>query len=302
MKTRLNLPVGPAMLVLLAALLVACQSGDKSAASSTGASPASIPPVAPTPVAAPAELRPAPTEAPTVALLEQDVAYGEGRKSNLVGFLAMPQDAAEPLPGIIVIHERWGLNDDIRAVTRRLAAQGYVALAVDLYGGAIAATPDKAQQLMTEVLDDSDGTKRNLSEAYGYLEKYALAPRIGCIGWDLGGGWSLQAALLYPDTLDAMVMYYGQIINDRGQLAKLALPMLAFFGSEDKSIPARDVQAFRSTLKELGKNAEVLIMVGEGHEFANPNGGSYSERAASESWTKTLEFFARNLKVPIPAR
>ena len=68
-------------------------------------------------------------------LLEQTLAYGEGTRSNLVGYLAMPQDAAEPLPGIIVIHEWWGLNDDIKAMTRRLAGEGYVALAVDLYGG-----------------------------------------------------------------------------------------------------------------------------------------------------------------------
>ncbi len=80
-------------------------------------------------------------DAPKAPLLEQEVAYGEAQKRNLVGFLAMPRDAAEPLPGIIVIHEWWGLNDEIKAMTRRLAGEGYVALAVDLYGGATATTP-----------------------------------------------------------------------------------------------------------------------------------------------------------------
>ena len=237
-------------------------------------------------------------------LLEQEVAYGEGRKNNLVGFLAMPRDAAEPLPGIIVIHEWWGLNDQIKTMARRLAGEGYVALAVDLYGGATATTPDKAQSLMTAVLDDPESARKNLRQAYDYLEKYALAPRIGSIGWDSGGSWALQTALLYPDQLDALVMYYGQVAVDREQLGKLRLPILGFFGSEDKSIPVHDVQNFRATLNELGKNAEVLIMIGANHGFANPNGSDYNERSAAEAWAKTLEFLKHNLKVTAepPAR
>jgi carboxymethylenebutenolidase len=289
------------MLALVGAWLVACQSADEPSGTSAETPAATPPAVSPTPAAPPPSPAPAET-APTTAVLEQSVAYGEARKSNLVGFLAMPQDAAEPLPGIIVIHEWWGLTDDIKAITRRLAAQGYVALAVDLYGGATASTPDQAQELMTEFVGDPEAVRKNLSQAYDYLEKYALAPRIGSIGWDLGGGWSLQTALLFPDALDAMVMYYGQASNDREQLAKLKMPMLGFFGSEDKSIPVRDVQALRSTLNDLGKNAEILIMVGQDHGFASPGSRAYNERVAGESWTKTLAFFARNLKVPIPAR
>jgi carboxymethylenebutenolidase len=75
---------------------------------------------------------PAATAEPRVPVLVQELAYGEGARSNLVGYLAMPQDAAEPLPGVIVIHEWWGLNENIKAMTRRLAGEGYVALAVDL--------------------------------------------------------------------------------------------------------------------------------------------------------------------------
>jgi carboxymethylenebutenolidase len=284
--------------------LAGCQSAD-----SPPPTPAAAAPAAPAPAAAaPAQLAAAPsttgpTEAPPpIPVLEQDVAYGEGQKNNLIGFLAMPRDAAEPLPGVLVIHEWWGLNDDIKAITRRLAGEGYVALAVDLYGGATATAPDKAQQLMTAVLDDPMGAQRNLSQAYDYLEKYALAPRIGSIGWDLGGGWSLQTALLLPDSLDAMVMYYGQVVTERDQLAKLRMPLLGFFGSEDKSIPVRDVQAFRTTLRDLNKNAEILIMVGDDHAFANPKSRTYDERAATEAWSKTLQFLARNLKAPAAAQ
>ena len=300
MNTGLNLTLRALAAAWVALSLSACGSGDKPAAP---ANPANAP-AAKAPEPAPAAAAPGQSPAPgasAVALLEQDVAYGEGQKTNLVGFLAMPRDAAEPLPGIIVIHEWWGLNDQVKAMARRLAGEGYVALAVDLYGGATATTPDKAQALMTALLADPESGRKNLRQAYDYLEKYALAPRIGSIGWDLGGSWSLQTALLYPDQLDALVMYYGQVAIDRDQLGKLRVPILGFFGSEDKSIPVRDVQNFRTTLNELGKNAEVLIMIGADHGFANPSGSNYNEQSAAEAWTKTLEFLKHNLKVTAEA-
>ena len=274
-----------------------------------GSSEAPVTPVAAAPAAPPAEHQhdapapaPAGAAAPEVQLLEQTLAYGEAARSNLVGYLAMPQDAAEPLPGIIVIHEWWGLNDDIKAMTRRLAAKGYVVLAVDLYGGKTAKTPDEANSLMRDFYGDPDAARRNLQQAYDYLEKYALAPRIASIGWDLGGGWSLQTALQYPGALDAAVMYYGQIITERDRLAPLNVPLLGFFGAEDRSIPVREVQEFRATLTDLGKVAEVLIVPRADHGFAIPNGSAYNEKAANEAWDTTLAFLERNLKLATPTQ
>lgn len=237
------------------------------------------------------------TEAPPKApLLEQEVAYGEAQKRNLLGFLAMPGDAAEPLPGLIVIHEWWGLNDNIKTMTRRLAAEGYVALAVDLYEGSTADTPEKAQKLMAAVVNNPDAARANLKQAYDYLDKYALAPRVGSIGWALGGGWSLQTALMLPDNLDAMVMYYGQIVGTEPELATLSMPMLGFFAGLDESIPVKDVQKFRQTLFKLGKPVEMLIYPNAKHAFADPTGANYDEQAANDSWQKTLTFLAENLK------
>ena len=251
-------------------------------------------------VAATAAEHDAPTllaeQTPKLPLLEQTVAYGEGKSSNLVGFLAMPADATEPLPGLIVIHERWGLNDDIKAVTRELAGEGYVALAVDLYDGSVAETPEQAKVLMSGVVEDPGAARANLRQAYDYLQKYAFAPRIGSIGWSLGGGWSLQAALMLPDDLDAMVMYYGQLVLDSEQLARVKAPILGFFGESDESIPVRDVQAFRETLRRLGKQSEVLIYPRAKHAFANPSGGNYDPKAAADAWQKTLSFLKSNLK------
>lgn len=281
------------------AWLAACGGGP-----SDGPAPAATSPPAPaaTPVGEAAPARPAVEAEPAKPVLEQSLAYGEARSNNLVGYLAMPADAAEPLPGIIVIHEWWGLTDEIKALTRRLASEGYVALAVDLYGGASAETPERAQALMTELLADPDGARANLRQAYDYLEKYAFAPRIGSIGWALGGGFALQTALLYPDALDAMVMYYGQVSTNREDLATLNVPILGFFAGEDASVPVRQVQDFRALLMQLGKNAEVLIMPGVEQAFANPSSANYDERAATEAWTQTLAFLQRNLKLTTPTQ
>jgi carboxymethylenebutenolidase len=217
----------------------------------------------------------------------------------LVVFLARPADATEPLPGIIVIHDSSGLTDDIKEITRRLASRGYVALAVDLFGGVTAQTPEQAQPLMNALIADPEAARTNLKLAYEYLEKYALAPKIATIGWSLGGGWSLQAAVLLPDQLDAMVMYYGQIVNRESTLDTLKMPILGFFGALDDRIPVRDVQYFRSTLASLGKPAEIVIYSGARQGFASPQSANYDEKAASESWQKTIAFLDESLK-PAP--
>jgi carboxymethylenebutenolidase len=300
MPSRSDLAIKLCAALAATALLGACGSDPKPAAQQSGGAAADA--VAAT-AAEHAHDAPTPSpvaeQLPKVPLLEQDLAYGEAQRRNLVGFLAMPRDAAEPLPGIIVIHEWWGLNDNIKAATRRLAAEGYVALAVDLYGGKTAATPDEAQALMAELVMEPDAARANLRQAYEYLEKYAFAPRIASVGWCLGGGWSLQTALLFPHELDAMVMYYGQLVNADSELSTLEMPVLGFFGGQDRSIPVRDVQDFRERLRVLGKDAQILIYPDADHAFANPSGGNYNEKAATESWQETVKFLDEKLKAAV---
>ncbi len=282
------------LLALAAAALLASACGNSTPPPDANAA---RPSAAQTKPAERAQNDPATAVAPQKApLLEQEVAYGESQKRNLVGFLAMPGDAAEPLPGLIVIHEWWGLNDNIKARARKLASEGYVALAVDLYGGATADTPEKAQPLMAALIDDQDAARANLKQAYDYLSKYALAPRVGSVGWALGGGWALQTALLLPDQLRALVIYYGPISGTDLELATLGMPVLGFYAGLDESIPTRDVQRFRSTLLKAGKPAEIIIYPKAQQGFANPESATYDEQAASESWQKTLTFLAANLK------
>jgi carboxymethylenebutenolidase len=239
---------------------------------------------------------PAATTPPAQPVTGEAVVYGQAGGKPIHGFLARPKGAKGPLPGIVVIHEWWGLNDNVRDMARRLAGEGYAALAVDLYGGVTAATPDQAMQLMQATGKDPAAAKANLRQAYDYLSTREHAPRIGVIGWCFGGGWSLNTALMLPDKIAATVIYYGHLTTDRAELAKLQMPVIGFFGGEDKSIPVASVHEFESTLKSLGKPVEVHVYEGAGHAFANPSGTGYRPQAASDAWTRTVAFLAKSLK------
>ncbi|MDP9121050.1 MAG: dienelactone hydrolase family protein [Acidobacteriota bacterium] len=240
---------------------------------------------------------PATVPAPAQDVTADAVTYGAQDGKALRGYLARPRAGKGALPAIIVIHEWWGLNDNIRAVTRRLAGEGYTALAVDLYGGAAADNPDAAMKLMSSAMQNKPAAEANLRHAYDYLKKQSAAPRIGVIGWCFGGGWSLATALLVPEGIDATVMYYGHPETDKEKLAHLRSPLIGFFGADDGSIPAATVRQFESTLKGLGKDVEVHIYDGAGHAFANPSGTNYRPAAADDAWARTVAFLKRTLGV-----
>jgi carboxymethylenebutenolidase len=232
--------------------------------------------------------------APAAEVETQTVTYATVNGQPVEGYLARPLGAEGPLPGVIVIHEWWGLNDNIRSMAEQLAGEGYRALAVDLYGGASASTPDEAQKLMRASLDKSAELTENLKQAYAYLSD--SGQKVGTIGWCFGGGWSLATALALPEDVDATVIYYGRLVTEKAELEKLRMPILGIFGAEDEGIPLESVKAFESALKELGKNASVHIYEGADHAFANPSGQNYQAEPAKDAWQKALAFFAENLK------
>jgi carboxymethylenebutenolidase len=244
-----------------------------------------------TPVASEAATTP-----PAQEVTGEEVVYAEVGGKPVKGFLARPTGAQGPLPGVIVIQEWWGLNDNIRQMAKRLAGEGYTALAVDLYGGQVATDPGEAQKLMQAVLQNMAAGEDNLRQAYDYLETKQKAPRIGVIGWCFGGGWSLATALMLPDKIDAAVVYYGHLETDKEKLGKLNMPVLAFFGGQDKSLPLEKVREFETATKELGKPVEVHVYDDADHAFANPSGQNYKEDAAKDSWQRTTAFFAKHLK------
>jgi len=233
---------------------------------------------------------------PSLPVVGREVVYGEMDGTQLGGYLAKPAEGYENPPALIVIHEWWGLNDNIRAMTRRLAGEGYRALAVDLYGGATAEDPDGARELMTRAMENPDRMMAVLRRAAEFLRADHGAPRIGVIGWCFGGGVALQAALAMPERIDAVVMYYGRVVTDPARLEALHAPLLGLFGEADQGIPVESVREFESALGELGKQAEIRIYPGAGHAFANPSGTRYNAPAAEDAWTRAVAFFGRHLK------
>lgn len=224
----------------------------------------------------------------------QQVTYATVEGTEVTGYLSEPSDAQTDIPGIIVIHEWWGLNDNIRMMTDRLAGVGYTALAVDLYYGKAAESPDSAGMLARSVHDDE--AIANLTQAYQYLTDQQDAEKVGVIGWCFGGGWSLQTALAHPQKIDATVIYYGRLVTDSNKLESLQMPILGIFGEEDEGIPPTQVKAFEEALNEAGVENSIHIYENADHAFANPSGTRYNEEAAEDAWQKTLRFFEQHLK------
>jgi carboxymethylenebutenolidase len=193
-----------------------------------------------------------------------------------------------------VIHEWWGLNEHIMHFTDRLAADGYAALAVDLYSGKVATTPDEAMAAMKAV--DAARATKSLLAAHDFLEQdgRVRALRTGVIGWCFGGKWSLELALAEPD-LDAAVVYYGHVTTDAKRLATLRPPLLGVFANRDQAIPPATVDEFEKALRAGGKQP-TIVRYDADHAFANPSGQRYDAKSAEDAWSKVRAFLAREVK------
>jgi carboxymethylenebutenolidase len=227
-------------------------------------------------------------------VVAKDAVYAEVEGRKIQGFVAHPASGV-PSSGIVVIHEWWGLNDNVRAMTRRLAGEGHLALAVDLYEGQVAEDREAAARLARGSGERREQLLDNLGQAIADLERQGVT-KIGVIGWCFGGGWSLRTALSFPDAIDAAVIYYGRLTTDPQELAALRAPVLGVFGALDNGIPVTTVREFQSALEALGKEASIHIYDGADHAFANPSGTRYNAAAAEDAWRKTVAFLAQNLQ------
>ena len=238
---------------------------------------------------------PAASTPPVAAVTSRTVSYGKVGGVPVSGYLVRPKAASGRLPGLIVIHEWWGLNDNVRDEAKRLAAEGYVVLAVDLYAGKLATAPPEAMKLSQTLSANPGPAEDNLRAAYDYLEKVEKSPRIGTLGWCLGGRWSLRTALILPDKVDATVIYYGTLKADEAELARLHMPILGLFGSKDRVVPASTVATFQATMQRLGKEVDIHVYEGAEHAFANPSGTAYEPKAAEDAWRLTIAFLREHL-------
>ena len=226
-----------------------------------------------------------------VGLKNSSVNYHD---ENSVGYLVYPtNDTNQKLPAVIMIHEWWGLNDNIKNMANMLAKEGYVVLAVDLYNGTVATDSSRASELSSSVGNNPSAAIANMQSAVSYLSSLenVNASRIASLGWCFGGGQSLQLALNSEQhPLAATILYYGNLINDTEALSKIKWPVLGIFGDQDQSIPVNSVKQFEQALNKIGVTNEIYIYPGVGHAFANPSNANYAPKETSDAWQKTIAF------------
>jgi carboxymethylenebutenolidase len=211
------------------------------------------------------------------------------------GYLARPADDGE-YPAVVMIHEWWGLNENIRHMADVLAGHGYVVFAVDLYDGRVATNSSEAAELSGEVRNDPDAAVAKMRNATAGLRALPYTTdRVASLGWCFGGGQSLQLSLSDAD-LNATVVYYGTLTTDREALQRVDGPVLGVFGAEDQVVDVETVREFERTLTDLGVETEIHVYEGAGHAFANPSGEQFHPEATRDAWEKTLEFLEKNLK------
>lgn len=208
------------------------------------------------------------------------------------GYLAKPIQSGN-YPGVIMVHEWWGLNDNIKEMADKLASHGYVVLAVDLYDGKVATTSDHARQLISEY--NLDRGIENMNSATLLLNDEYSTNKIGSVGWCFGGGQSLNLAIANDD-MDATVIYYGSLVTDTETLSTIQWPVLGIFAGLDKGIPVDTVTEFESSLNELNIENSIYVYDDVDHAFANPSGERYAPDESKDAWNQTISFFDSNLK------
>lgn len=216
-----------------------------------------------------------------------EITTSDGRRVR--GALALP--ATLPAPAIVTIHEWWGLNDQIKTVTADFAREGYVTLAVDLYDGKVATTPDEAGALARAT--DPEQATATLEAWVSWLRAHeATTGKLGTVGWCFGGGWSLNAAIAAP--VDGCVIYYGRCDRPASDMARLKGPVLGHFATRDGFINREMVGRFEAAMKAAGKPYEVHWYEAD-HAFANPTSARYDAEDAALAHDRTRAFFARTL-------
>lgn len=211
---------------------------------------------------------------------------------RVTGYLAKP--ARTPAPALLLIHEWWGVNDQIKAVTVEFAKQGYLALAVDLMDGQVATSRDQARA-QTQAVKAPEALDTMTSWAT-FMRKHKLSTgTLGTVGWCFGGGWSLNTSVATP--VDATVIYYGRVNLPVSDLERLQGPVLGHFGKQDKFINEEMVGMFEENMAQAGKTESLTVhWYDADHAFANPTGGRYDKEDAATAWQRTMAFLDDTLK------
>jgi len=209
------------------------------------------------------------------------------------GYLSLPDSGKGP--GVVVIQEWWGLVPHIQNVADRLAQEGYVALAPDLYHGQATTSPDEAGKLMMALRIDE--AEKDLRGAVQYLihHEATTTDKVGTVGFCMGGALSLYAACKNPQVA-ACVVFYGGHPNVTPEVENLQGAVLGLYAGNDTFVTPASVRELEQKLKDLGKTAEIHIYPNTEHAFFNDDRPQvYNEEAAEDAWRRVLEFYRKYL-------
>jgi carboxymethylenebutenolidase len=205
------------------------------------------------------------------------------------GYLAVPD--AEHGPGVIVLQEWWGVDEHIRSLCDRLAAEGFYALAPDLYKGETTTQPSEAQQKMmalsmSEVEQEMCGAADYLASQPGFE-----GPGVGAVGFCLGGGLAVWAAATCPNIAAAVTFYYV-MPHGKPDFSAIHGPVLGHFGTADEFIPIEDANKLEAELKDAGVETTFHYYEGAGHAFVNDTNrlGTHDPELAQLAWGRTIDF------------
>lgn len=210
------------------------------------------------------------------------------------GYLATP--SSKQGPGVIVLQEWWGLDDHIRSVCDRLAAEGFFALAPDLYRGETTTQPDEAEQRMMAIsMEQAEKDMRGAVEHLAALEG-VKGQQVGAIGFCLGGGLAVWAAATNR-RIAAAVSYYYVMPHGKPDFSKIEAPVLGHFGTDDQFVSLEDARALEAQLREAGVETTFEYHEGVGHAFFNDTDrlGTYDAAATEKSWGTTIAFLREQL-------
>lgn len=220
----------------------------------------------------------------------QDISIKTADGRSTSGVVAYPEQANAP--ALFLIHEWWGLNDQIKAVAKEFANAGFLVVAVDMYNGKVASNGKEARALMTGM--DQNFANQAVVSWIDWLKNNPKGNgKVGTLGWCFGGGWSLNTSLLTP--VDATVIYYGRLNKSAAELASLKGPVMGHFGTLDKNINEKMVGNFEKALDSAGKTDYTFYWYTANHAFANPTGSRYDAEDAALAWSRTLAFLYKEL-------
>jgi carboxymethylenebutenolidase len=218
----------------------------------------------------------------------------EANGETAPGYLALPESGRGP--GVVVVQEWWGLEDHIKDICDRFAAEGFLALAPDLYRGETTEKPDEAQQKVMAL--SMEQTEKDLRGAVDHVasEQGFEGEGVGAVGFCIGGGLAVWAGTLNPK-VNAVVSYYYVMPDGRPDFSKLRAPVLGHFGTEDEFVSAEDAKALEQEMRDAGADVDFEWYEGAGHAFFNDTNrlGTYDQDHARRSWERTVSFLRQHL-------